>query len=262
MKAAKRGSGLSVTYLGHASALINLDGRYVLTDPNLNPRLGLARRRNHPGPAWESLPAIDLVIISHAHLDHLDKFTLRKLARATLFLVPPGVGITIKRLGFENVTELELWQTISAGGLQVTAVPAKHWGARFILDVWRGCCGFVLKADAGQVYFAGDTDYFPGFKEIGKRFNLDIALLPIGTYSPRLLLDRYHLNPEEAIRAFADLNARYMVPIHWGTFRLSAEPLDEPLAWLKSLARSNGLEERILILEPGQTSDRARACYK
>lgn len=252
---AKSNTDISVTYLGHASALIKLADRHILTDPNLKSRLGLARRRNHPGPAWNSLPRIDTVLISHAHLDHLDKFTLRKLPPSTPFLVPPGVGTIIKRMGFANVTELNSWQTISSNGVELTAVPAKHWGARFVFDIWRGYCGFVLKAEAGVVYFAGDTDYFSGFKEIGRRFSLDIALLPIGTYRPRLLLDRHHLNPEEAVRAFEDLNARYMVPIHWGTFRLSTEPLAEPLAWLKSLAKSNGLQDKILILQPGQTAE-------
>jgi L-ascorbate metabolism protein UlaG (beta-lactamase superfamily) len=256
---------LGVTFIGHSSFLLQVDGRNVLIDPVFSKRLILLRRQRHPGVLIEQLPPIDLVLLTHAHMDHLDLASLRRVVRATRRLsgrapdvvVPRGVEDLVESLGFSKVHRLEWWEQINVQGLKITMTPCRHWGARMFRDVHRGYGGYVIEGGGQSVYHSGDTAYFEGFREIGRRLQLDVALLPIGAYFP----DSYrsvHTSPEEAVRAFVELNADQMVPMHYGTFRLGREPMDEPLKRLQAEAARLGINERIKILEEGETMHLSR----
>ncbi len=251
---------LGVTFIGHSSFLLQVDGRKVLIDPVFSKRLILLRRQRHPGVLIEELPPVDLVLLTHAHMDHLDLASLRRVVRATRRLsgrapdvvVPRGVEDLVESLGFSQVHRLEWWEQINVQGLKITMTPCRHWGARMFRDVHRGYGGYVVEGDGQSVYHSGDTAYFEGFREIGRRLQPELALLPIGAYFP----DSYrsvHTSPEEAVRAFVELGADQMVPMHYGTFRLGREPMDEPLKRLKAEANRLGIKEQIKILEEGET---------
>lgn len=249
--------GDSVTWCGHASVLTRLDGRTILSDPNWSQRLVFVVRRLTPArPAWNALPRVDLVTLSHNHYDHLDLPTLRRL-RATnpLFLAPRGVGRMLRQRGFRRVEELDWWQTRDVDGLRATLVPSRHFSGRtpwdFDTTLWGG---WVLQGERHQVYHAGDTGYFSGFRDIGRRFpRLDVACLPIGAYEPRWFMRDYHVDPDEAGQAFLDVGATALLPIHWGTFRLSDEAMDAPPERIRSFFRSHGLDaSRLWLGDLGQ----------
>ncbi|MEM6796709.1 MAG: MBL fold metallo-hydrolase, partial [Acidobacteriota bacterium] len=226
-------------WLGHASFLLQLAGRSVLIDPVLGGTLSLVVPRYlRPALRPHELPPIDLLLISHGHRDHLDEWTIRRLPRATPVLAPSGLAVFFLELGFHNVREMAWWDshTAAGGDLEVTLVPARHWTRRGLFDLndslWGGWV--VRSAEGRTIYHAGDTAYFPGFRDIGERFpSLDLALLPIGAYSPSWFMEHSHMNPEQAGQAFEELGARSMVPMHWGTFRLTDEPLREPIERLR-----------------------------
>ncbi len=260
---AAAGSPGQITYVGHATCLLELPGFTVLTDPVWSSRIVLPKRLVAPGVPLERLPPVDAVVVSHAHLDHCDRPTLRRLARrfaAAALVTPRGFTDLAAGLGFARHVELSLWEAWSparpapAGGGRVTLVPARHWGRRSGFDRGpRGFGGFVVEAGGRAVFFAGDTAYFEGFREIGRRFPaLDAALLPIGAYSPPSFRG-VHCDPDDALRAFLDLGARRMVPIHWGTFVLSYEPPEEPMARLAARIAGTPLEHRIARLAHGET---------
>lgn len=251
---------LGVTFIGHSSFLLQVDGRKVLIDPVFSKRLILLRRQRHPGVLIEDLPSIDLILLTHAHMDHLDLASLRRVIRATRRLagrapevvVPRGVEDLVESLGFSQVHRLEWWDQIDVQGLKITMTPCRHWGARMFRDVHRGYGGYVVKGGAQSVYHSGDTAYFDGFREIRQRLQPEVALLPIGAYFP----DSYrsvHTSPEEAVRAFVELNAEKMVPMHYGTFRLGREPMDEPLKRLEAEAERLGIIKQIKVLKEGET---------
>lgn len=237
-----RGGQASVTWVGHATFLVRLGGLNILTDPVWSERLpGRSRRMSPPGIAWDDLPKIDAVVISHNHYDHQDKPTLRRLPRDTHLFVPGASAPWFRKLGFANVTELDWWESAAHGGVTFDFVPAHHWSRRGVRDICRHLWGgWVLTAGKRRVYFAGDTGYGHWFKEIGQRYpNIDVALMPIGAYAPRWFMRPVHTDPDEAIRATSDLGARNMACMHWGTFVLTQEPLMEPLdrvrvAWGKT----------------------------
>ena len=227
---------LGVTFIGHSSFLVQTAGQNLLFDPVFSTWLILLRRQRRPGMRVRDLPPIDVVLLSHAHMDHLDRSSLRRVVRATrrctgrapVVVVPSDVADVVRRLGFSQVIELAWWERYVAGRLAITHKPAKHWGTRWITDGHRGYGGYLVEGGARRLYYSGDTAYFTGFHEIGSRLKPEVALLPIGAYTP----DSYrsvHMSPEDALRAFADLGAERMVPMHYGTFWLSEEPLDEPL---------------------------------
>jgi L-ascorbate metabolism protein UlaG (beta-lactamase superfamily) len=240
---AARPAEVAVTWVGHATFVIRTGGLVVLTDPVWSPRIpGVRRRLTPPGLPWEALPRVDAVVISHNHFDHLDAPTVRRLPRHTPMLVPGGLGWWFRRLGFARVIELDWWEETALGGVGFHFVPAHHWSRRTPFD---GCQslwgGWVLTAGAGTpsaraVYFAGDSAYGPYLAEIGARFpDLDLALLPVGAFLPRWFMKPLHMSPAEAVRGCADLGAARMVPMHWGTFALSAEA---PLAPLEQTRRA------------------------
>lgn len=251
---------LGVTFIGHSSFLLQIDGRKLLVDPVFSKRLILLRRQRHPGVLVDDLPPIDLILLTHAHMDHLDLASLRRVIRATRRLtgrapeviVPRGVEDLVENLGFSQVHQLEWWQEIDILGLNVTMTPCKHWGARMFRDMHRGYGGYVIEGGGQSVYHSGDTAYFDGFREIGRRLQPKLALLPIGAYFP----DSYravHTSPEEAVRGFGELGAEQMIPMHYGTFRLGREPMDEPAQRLVAEARRLGVADNVQVLEEGQT---------
>jgi L-ascorbate metabolism protein UlaG (beta-lactamase superfamily) len=250
----------AVTFIGHSSFLVQMKGLGVLIDPVFATRLILLRRQRRAGVRVKDLPAIDAVLLTHAHMDHLNRPSLRAVVRemrrrgrvAPVVIVPNGVEDLVADLGFSRVVALRWWESGEVEGLRVTATPARHWGARMFKDTHRGFGGYVLEAEgASTVYHSGDTAYFGGFAEIGQRLAPKIALLPIGAYSP----DSYrsvHTSPEEALQAFLDLRAETMVPMHYNTFRLGREPMDEPLPRLQMAAARSGVLGRVHALAEGE----------
>ena len=217
--------GLRLTWLGHASWLVQGAGTSVLIDPALGPRISIITRNAGPGLRVDQLPRIDASLVTHNHYDHLDLPTLHAVGAP----VVTGLGTrpTLKGL---PCTELAWWDRMNVGGLTVSFVPGQHWSRRGLGDINEALWGgFVVETADARVYHAGDTAYFSGFQDIGRRFpGLDAALLPIGAYDPEWFMRSQHMNPGDATQAFVDLGARLLVPMHWGTFKLTDEPLDEP----------------------------------
>ncbi|MGC2400536.1 MAG: MBL fold metallo-hydrolase [Acidobacteriaceae bacterium] len=251
---------LGVTFIGHSSFLVQIGGRKLLIDPVFAERIIALRRLRRPGVRIKDLPAIDLVLLTHAHMDHLNRPSLRRIVshnnkisgQAPTVVVPWGVDDLVRDLGFARVVTLEWWQTKIINGLDVTMTPSKHWGARFFKDTHRGFGGYVIRGGPHTLYHSGDTAYFDGFTKIGQRLQPEVALLPIGAYRP----DSYrgvHTCPEEALQAFLDLGARRMIPMHYGTFRLSQEPMDEPVERLVAAAQQAGVAKSVCVLPEGET---------
>jgi L-ascorbate metabolism protein UlaG (beta-lactamase superfamily) len=251
---------LGVTFIGHASFFLQMGAQNVMIDPNFARWLFVLKRLKKPGVRLRDLPAIDLVLVTHAHFDHLHRPSLRAIVQHTrrrravppVIVVPHHVVDLVSDLGFREVVELDWWENYRQQGLTVTHVPSRHWGARVLKDSHRGYGGYVLRDDQHSVYHAGDTAYFPGFREIGRRLAPQLALLPIGAYNPPSFRN-VHADPSDATRAFLDLNARWMIPMHYGTFRLSHEPVDEPLQLLAHEAKTAGIEDRVRVMEEGVT---------
>lgn len=232
---------LSVTWLGHSSTLIQMAGLNLLTDP-----VWYARASPVPfagPPRWvapplplDRLPPVDVVLISHNHYDHLDFASVRRLATrhpSAEWLAPLGLTPLLQRAGVDKVRELDWWDVTRHAGLELTSVPAQHFSARGMRDrnatLW---CGWALSGAGRRVYFAGDTGYHPDFGMVGERLGpFDVTMLPIGAYNPASVMRPVHLDPEEAVRAFQDIQrgtAGVMMGIHWGTYQLTDEPMDEP----------------------------------
>ncbi len=251
---------LGVTFIGHSSFFLQMGGLSVTIDPNFARWLFVLKRLRRPGLRIRDLPAIDLVLVTHAHFDHLHRPSLRRIVQnnlrvcgtAPVIIIPSHVSDLVSDLGFSEIIELDWWKHSRHGSVTVTHVPSRHWGARIIKDSHRGYGGYVLKAGKHSVYHAGDTAYFEGFREIGRRLSPEVALLPIGAYNPASYR-HVHADPADATRGFLDLKARWMVPMHYGTFRLSHEPVDEPLQLLEQEARAAGIEDRVVVLEEGVT---------
>jgi N-acyl-phosphatidylethanolamine-hydrolysing phospholipase D len=263
-----RADTLAVTWIGHATALVQVAGRNLLTDPMFGERASPMpifgpRRWVSPGVALDGLPPIDVVLLSHNHYDHFDVGSVRRLAARhpdADWFVPLRLGRAVRACGVERVTELDWWERASAGEFAVTATPAQHFSARGPFDrnrtLW---CGFAVQAGDRRIFFAGDTGYHPEFRRIGETLGpFDLALLPVGAYEPRWFMRPVHMNPEEAVRAFADLGGdthdTMMAAIHWGTFKLTDEPMDEPPARTRAAWRKARLRDDLLwIPRHGET---------
>jgi L-ascorbate metabolism protein UlaG (beta-lactamase superfamily) len=241
---------VAITWIGHASFLIQFTDLNVLIDPNFANWLFLLKRIRRVGLKLKDLPPIDLVLLTHAHFDHFHKPTLRRLPYHKIGIMPRGVGDLARDLGFARIIELEHWESFAQEGCKITFTPSKHWGARTLHDQHRGYGGFVLEHQGRKIYHAGDSAYFHGFKEIGRKLAPEIALLPIGAYHPESFR-KVHMGPDQAVQAFRDLRAKILVPMHYGTFKLSFESLDEPPRWLMEIARAENLIEQIKILDEG-----------
>lgn len=240
-------------WLGHAAVLANLHGTWLLTDPALEARIGLGRGAAKVGPRRLvapalgplELPRLDLVLLSHAHMDHTDLGTLRALSREVHVIVQPGNRDLVRR--FRRVDELPWGERLVVGGIEIESVPVRHWGARLLTDRHRGYGGYLLRSRGRTVLFAGDTAYTDGFGGLGGREGIDLAILPIGAYDPWIA---NHASPEQAWRMAREMAARYLLPIHHATFRLSREPPGEPIA---RLLRAAGAErDRIVVTAIGQ----------
>lgn len=252
----------SLTWIGHSTFLIQLDGVNLLTDPHWGERaspIGFAgpRRLVPPGLAFENLPPIHAVLISHDHYDHLDEATVRRLARThhPRFFVPLGLKAWFAGLGITDVVEFDWWDQQAFRGLTITCTPAQHSSGRSLRDqnlrLWSS---WAVAGRDRRLFFAGDTGYYDGLKEIGSRVGpFDLALVPIGGYSAYRGRHPNHVSPEEALTLFEDVHARRMVPMHWGTFELNREPFREPPKRLLREAAQRGLEDKLALLSPGQT---------
>jgi L-ascorbate metabolism protein UlaG (beta-lactamase superfamily) len=244
----------SLAWLGHATVLGNLFGRWFLTDPALETRIGIGRgvakfgprRLTAPALKPRELPGLDLLLLSHAHMDHTDLGTLSALPRDVPVIVQPGNGDLVRR--FHRVIELGWGDQVEIAGIAVESVEVRHWGARMITDRHRGYGGYVLRRGGRTIVFAGDTAYTHTLTPIGQRGAVDLAVLPIGAYDPWIA---NHASPEQAWQMARDLNARYVLPIHHSTFRLSREPLEEPVERLVAAAGPEA--GRIALTRIGET---------
>jgi N-acyl-phosphatidylethanolamine-hydrolysing phospholipase D len=254
----------TMTWLGHASVLVRAEGFTVLTDPHFSERAfpvqwaGPARKVKSPATARD-LPPVDVVVISHSHYDHMDYNTIMEIARLqpnALFLVPLGVELTLKEWGVNNVKAMDWWETHETRGQALTFVPAYHWSARSLTDrnttLWGG---WVFKNKSLSFYFSGDTGYSEDFKEIGKRYGpFDASAIAVGAYEPRWFMKAQHINPEEAVQIHQEVGSKYSIGVHWGTFELTDEPLDQPLGDLqKALAIKKVDPETFKMLKQGET---------
>jgi L-ascorbate metabolism protein UlaG (beta-lactamase superfamily) len=243
---------LGVTWLGHAGFLVQIGGLNVAIDPNWALWHGPVKRVRHPSLLLSDMPKVDLVLITHAHFDHLHLPSLRALARGQPVIAPKGVGTLMKGSGFGRIIELETWQKVRYRGLTITLTPARHWGARYIHDTYRHFGGFIIEFDGRTVYHCGDSAMFDGFGEIANRHPVEIALLPIGAYdcpSGRPV----HMNPEEALDVFQMIGAQKMIPMHHDTFPISGEPLHEPMERLVRGADERDLRDSLRVLREGQS---------
>ncbi|HVZ77018.1 MAG TPA: MBL fold metallo-hydrolase [Gemmatimonadaceae bacterium] len=267
---------LTTTWVGHSTVLLQLGGVNVLTDPMWSQRASPVSwagpaRLSPPGVSLDALPPIHVVLISHNHYDHLDRATVQRLAARhpdAVWFAPLGVRPLLQRWGARDVSELDWWDTESAGGVQASCVPARHFSARGLNDRGRTLwCGWTVTANGWRAYFAGDTALHPEFGEISRRHGpFDVALIPVGAYEPRWFMQRVHMNPDDAVQAYEAVRRAWpeapppaMLPIHWGTFRLTDEPMDEPPRRTHALWEAAGLASGDLWLSaPGQTHHRQR----
>jgi L-ascorbate metabolism protein UlaG (beta-lactamase superfamily) len=243
---------LAAAWLGHATILLRMDGQTILTDPVLSHRIGLGLGLMTGGPrrsiaaalSVRELPPIDLILISHAHFDHLDRPTLVKLPKHIPIITAHHTSDLLRDLGFTDITELQWNQSKQINGLTITARAVRHWGARTFYDKHRGFNAYLLESTAHRVLYGGDSAYHELFKDLT---NVDLAILGIGAYNPYLAA---HSTPEQALEMADHCQAKFILPMHHGTFRLSREPQHEPMQRLLAASRTN--PDRIIIREVGQ----------
>ncbi len=246
---------LTVAWLGHATVLINFYGTWLLTDPALRTRVGVRaagmtlgpRRLVLPALAASELPALDAVLVSHAHMDHCDLGTLKRLPRATRVVVQKGNADLVRR--FSQVDELAWGEAVEINGARIESLEVNHWGARKLTDRHRGYGGFLIEKNGHALVFGGDTAYTKVFAQLARRrTKIDLAVLPIGAYDPYI---NAHANPEQSWQMAREMNAKFILPMHHSTFRLSREPAGEPIA---RLLKAAGTENwRITLKEIGET---------
>ena len=232
----------TLTWVGHATFAIHDGDDVVLTDPHFGERALFSRRVVAPGIPLESVPADAFAVVSHDHYDHLDAGTVERLPASVAWYVPLGLGDWFRERGRSRVVELDWWESAQRGRWTVTCLPSQHWSRRVEngtnSTLW---CSWLLDSGDYRYYFAGDTGWFHGFREFGRRFApIDVALLPIGAYEPRWFMRYQHMDPAEAHQAFLDLGARFFLPMHWGTFDLTDEPVDLPPRELERVIRERG----------------------
>jgi L-ascorbate metabolism protein UlaG (beta-lactamase superfamily) len=258
---------VAVTFVNHATCLIQTNNKHILTDPVWSYRVSPLsfvgpKRVRDPGIAFNELPTIDMVVISHNHYDHLDIYTLKKLEEKfqPIFIVPLGNRHFLEKKKLTNVHELNWWETFifnsDKSNFKITLVPAQHFSGRWLHDrdktLWGG---YVLESRQNKVFFAGDTGYASHFKQIYEKFGaMDISLLPIGSYEPRYIMKEVHMNPEEAVQAHVDLQSKLSIPIHFGTFQLTDESIDEPILRLTEALKQQSISADIFkTLLEGET---------
>lgn len=246
--------GLAAAWLGHATVLLNLHGTWLLTDPALRMRIGLdlgvtalgPRRLVLPALLPSELPRLDGLLISHGHMDHLDRRTLRQFPSSTPVVAHANLRDLLCH--FDNVTELGWGERTRIGEVTIEATPARHWGARMLSDGYRGYGGFLLEKGGTRIVYTGDTAATDAFRRYAEPGGVDLAILPIGSYNPWIA---NHASPEQAWQIGRDLGARHVLPVHHSTFRLSREPMHEPISRLLDAAGEEGW--RIVLTEVGQS---------
>ncbi|RAP75599.1 MBL fold metallo-hydrolase [Paenibacillus montanisoli] len=246
----------SLTWIGHSTFLIQHSGLNIITDPIWAEQLAFQKRMSPPGLAIEDVPPIDVVLISHSHYDHLHLKSLQQLTGSKTLLVPIGLADKLRRKGFSSIIELDWWHSATIGGVTFTFVPAQHWTRRTLTDTNKSHWGgFVVQSAQGPTfYFAGDSGYFDGFKEIGRRFEIDIALMPIGAYEPEWFMGPQHVTPEEALQAFLDVRAKRFVPMHYGSYKLADDTPREALDRLEAeIGRLKLARGTVMLLPHGET---------
>ncbi|HEY5235063.1 MAG TPA: MBL fold metallo-hydrolase [Rhabdochlamydiaceae bacterium] len=250
------------TFINHSTVLLQLEQLNILTDPIFSDVAGPysllgPRRVRDPGILFEDLPKIDVVLLSHNHYDHLDVPSIQDLWKRDhpLFIVPLRNGKLIRSLGIHKIVELDWWQEHRLTAQQsFILTPAKHWSRRGLLDYCKALWGgFILKSPDLQIYFAGDTAYSGHFKMIQERYGaMDLSLLPIGAYEPRWFMEEFHMNPEDAVKAHVDLESKLSMAIHFGTFRLTDEGIDDPVKHLQESLTARNLSN-FIAPDHGQT---------
>jgi len=259
---APESDGVVATWVGHSTFVLRTRSAAVITDPifsdTAGPLPGLGpRRAMAPGVGFDSVPRVDLVLLSHDHYDHCDLPTLRRLARRDdpLVVSPLGHRTLLAGAGFSRIVELDWWGSHPCGpGTDVTLVPARHWSRRLPFGtnkrLWGG---FMLRSGGRLVYFAGDSGYQEGlFPEVGRRCGVpDLALIPIGAYEPRWFMSDAHMNPAEAVRVHREVGARRSLAMHWGTFQLTDEGREEPV---RALEAARGESDNFVALAPGESA--------
>lgn len=254
-----------LTWIGHATFVQRLGGQLVATDPIWSARIHTVKRLAAPGVGLEDCPPIDVATISHAHYDHLDVPTLKRIGHRTTFVVPRDNADILHDAGLPKVVELGWWESTTIGDLRITLVPSQHWSMRVPWDrnkrLWGGFVYESTREGEGTSYHAGDTAFSERvFREIGERFpDIDWAMLPIGAYDPPWFMSPQHMGPEEAGRAFERLGAKTLVAMHWGTFKLTDEPLGEPPERMRAWWADKGLAaDRLWVMDLGETRGLAR----
>ncbi len=241
-------------FIGHSTVLVDMNGKRFITDPIVSNRALVVPRKRPAGYVSEDLKQIDFVLLSHAHWDHLDRSTLRKIARTSIadVICPRGHISLLKNIGFRNIYELEANQVLQRGDLEFSLTPVNHRGKRW-LEKYRSSAGIFVKGRNHSFWFAGDTGYRSDFNVGMHGEKPVVALLPIGAYEPREWYHMMHMDPSDALRTFRDVGADYMLPIHWGAFKMTREDISEPPQLLRSLVGTDSeLERRIWWLEPGE----------
>ena len=256
----------TLTWIGHATLLLQIDGVNILTDPHFSKRSSPVQwagpeRVVPPGISIEDLPPVHIVVISHDHYDSLDKQTILNLyyredGKNTVFFVPLGMKKWFDSIGIDSAIDMDWWETYTMNSLKIIATPMQHWGKRSPFSrnehLW---ASWIIMSDDFRFYFGGDTGYSSHFEETGNRYvPFDLSALPIGAYEPRWFMKNHHINPEEAVQAHKNLRSKKSIAMHWGTFMLTDEPLDEPPQRLKAAVTNEGLpDEDFLILKHGET---------
>lgn len=256
------GTEATVTWVGHSTFLVQLDGINILTDPHWGTRASPVRftgprRMVRPGLQLADLPPIHAVLISHDHYDHLDEETVRRIAREhdPVFMVPLGLRAVLADMGVQRVIELDWWESTTRLSVTFVCTPAQHSSGRTLTDqnerLW---ASWAVVGASKRFFFAGDTGYFAGLRDIGRRLGpFDLALIPIGGYSSYVAGHPNHVSPEEAVQLFRDVRGERLVPMHWGTFDMNVEPFAEPPRRVRRAALRHGLADRVSVLDPGGT---------
>ena len=250
----------AVTFIGHASFLLRLGGLTILTDPVFSDRCSPVswagpRRVRAPGLAWDDVPRVDLILLSHNHYDHMDLPSLRRIHARDAPPIITTLGNSATLAGLGQVQELDWWQATPFGGLEITATPARHFARRGFRDMGRSLwAGFMLRGPDGTVLFCGDSGTGPHWSAIQQRLGPPgLALIPIGAYEPRWMMAPVHMNPAEAVQAHIDLGARRSVGMHFGTFQLTDEAMEAPGAGLAAASAAHGLGDAFGVLDFGET---------
>ncbi|MFC4776159.1 MBL fold metallo-hydrolase [Paenibacillus sp. GCM10023252] len=268
----------SLTWVGHSTFLIQLAGLNIVTDPVWSGQMAFHKRLSQPGIPIEDVPPVDVVLISHSHYDHLSIQSLRRLGGVKQLIVPAGLGQKLRLKGFTRIHELHWWESVHIHGVKFTFVPSQHctrrnpwdnnsshWGG-YVMEPYAASGHESMAAAPAEVgtrpvlseyptlYFAGDSGYFRGFEEIGRKFELDVALMPIGAYEPEWFMGPQHVTPEQALQAYLDCKAKWFVPMHYGAFKLADDTPREALDRLQSGIQELNIEaERVLVLPQGET---------